>query len=72
MEWASLYAVTAVLAKLLINHPNAFCVLGNGTVCASLSALAALNANCWYWFALFISIDSDAGKVLIEFFIESL
>ena len=68
---ASFHALAAANAELLVDHVNALGVLGNCTVLAGSSTLAALDANHGLRHALTV-YDLDAGLIGMELFVESI
>ena len=62
---------TATNTKLLIDHVNAgLGILGDGAMLAGTHALAALDANIGFCFAVLTGYDLDAGINGIGFLIE--
>ena len=70
VQGAGLHAVAALDAQLLIRHPDALGVLGDGFVGAGLGALAALNAGGGNGLTLLFH-NLDARLEFVDLFVES-
>lgn len=71
MEGAGFHALAAANTELLVDHIDTLCVLSNGTSLTGSSALAALNTNHGFCFALQLN-DLDAGLTGMELFVKSV